>query len=230
MIKYLIAALVCILPLSLFASDKDLYDFLWLDQDKKVFVLQNKLFEKKHTFYTDLGYTGSLSGDFQDTSGFKLYAGYYLTEEFALELVYGQYSNSENAAYKNVLLVSGIEPFIRRPVSMTSIFLNWAPFYGKINTFNKIFYFDFIMGIGSGIYKMESNLDNVDQPSVFSTYSTESYTPLHLRAEFKFHANKRIHLGAEFMSTFIQAETPKSAPSKKLQQFNEFSLKVGISF
>ena len=230
MIKYLIAALVCILPLSLFASDKDLYDFLWLDQDKKVFVLQNKLVEKKHKFYADVGYTNSLTGEFQNTSGFKLYTGYYFTEELGLELVYGQYSNSNNNAYENVRLGNGKEPFIRRPLSMTSVFVNWAPFYGKINTFNKIFYFDFIMGLGTGIYQTESNLKDVINSEVRSRYQKESYTPLHLRAEFKFHANKRINIGAEVMSTFINAESPKSSPNKKLKQFNEFSIKLGVSF
>ena len=31
------------------AGEKSLYDFLWLDPDKKVYVLQNKIYKKEHT-------------------------------------------------------------------------------------------------------------------------------------------------------------------------------------
>lgn len=230
MIKKFLSITISLMSLSLSASDKDLYDFLWLDQDKKVFVLQNKLFEKKHTFYTDIAYTGLLTGEFQDTSGFKAYAGYWLSEEFSIELIYGQYSNGNNAAYDSVVAVTGAEPFIRRPLQMTSIFINWAPFYGKINTFNKIFYFDLIMGVGTGVLTTESNIKNVDDTSVFGTYDEESYNPLQMKAEFRFHANQRLHLGFEFMSSFYNAYTPKSPNTKKLKKFNEYSLKVGLSF
>lgn len=230
MIRKLTYALFFMAHASIFASDKDLYDFLWLDQDKSVFVLQNKLFEKNKTFYSDLGFTGNLSSEFQDSYGFKLYLGYFITEEFSIELVYGQYSNSNNDAYKGVVSVAKIEPFIRRPISMNSIFFNWSPFYGKINTFNEIFYFDLIMGIGTGIYNLESNIENVDDPTVFSTYSKESYNPVQFKIEFKFHANQRIHLGAELMSSFLNAPTPNSRPDKKLRQLNEYTIKVGVSF
>lgn len=216
--------------LSLIASDKDLYDFLWLDQDKKVFVLQNKLYEKKNSFYTDIGLTGSLTGAFQDTIGFKAYAGYFLSEEWSIEFLYGQYSNSDNEAIEIVRSKSDVDAFIRRPIAITSIFINWTPFYGKINTFNKIFYFDFSMGLGTGIYKMESNVDSVVLEKEVSTFVSETYNPLQLKLEMKFHANERMHLGVEYMSNFISAETPNSRPNKSIKQFSEYTLKVGISF
>lgn len=228
--KVLVVLITIIMSLSLHASDKDLYDFLWLDQDKKVFVLQNKLYENKNSFYADIGLTSSLTGAFQDSIGFKVYTGFFFTEEWSVELLYGQYSNSDNEAIKIVRSKSDVDAFIRRPVSMTSIFLNWTPFYGKINTFNKIFYFDFTMGVGTGIYNMESNIETVIKEQEVSTFQSETFTPLQFKFEVKFHANKRIHLGAEVMTSIINAETPNSRPNKKIDQFNEYSIKVGISF
>src|SRR5690606_30883158 len=87
------------------ASEQDLYDFLWLDPDKEVYVLQNKLYPKYQTFYFDIGYLIGLSNEFQDTNGIQLKGGYYFHEEWAVELQYMQYSNSDNSAYKNIQII-----------------------------------------------------------------------------------------------------------------------------
>lgn len=39
------------------ADEKDLYDFMWLDPDKKVYVLQNKV-HKKAILFTQTSVTG----------------------------------------------------------------------------------------------------------------------------------------------------------------------------
>ena len=54
------------------AAEKDLYNFLWLDPDKKVYVLQNKVYKREHTVYLDVGYLKALSSKFQNTNGFKI--------------------------------------------------------------------------------------------------------------------------------------------------------------
>jgi len=67
------------------AAEKDLYDFLWLDPDKKVYVLQNKVHKKEHTVYANLGTGLGLSSTFQDTSLLHGNIGYFITEEWAIE-------------------------------------------------------------------------------------------------------------------------------------------------
>jgi hypothetical protein len=37
---------------ALFAAEDDLYDYLWLDPDKKVYVLQNKVYKKKSKYHS----------------------------------------------------------------------------------------------------------------------------------------------------------------------------------
>ena len=118
------------------AGDKDLYDFLWLDPDKSVYVLQNKIYEKNKSIYMDLGLVSSMTSTFQDTVGGQLKLGYYFHEEWAIEANYMQYANSNNTTFESAKIVGGVEPFVRRPLSSTSLFLIWSPFYGKINTFN----------------------------------------------------------------------------------------------
>jgi hypothetical protein len=56
--KITVLKLFIILALSfnkLKANEKDLYDFMWLDPDKKVYVLQNKVHKKERTIYINLG-------------------------------------------------------------------------------------------------------------------------------------------------------------------------------
>ncbi|MEX1100170.1 MAG: outer membrane beta-barrel domain-containing protein, partial [Bacteriovoracaceae bacterium] len=217
-------------PFKASASEKDLYDFLWLDPDKKVYVLQNKIFPKTGSFYADIGYLNNLSGEFQNTNGGQLRMGYFLNEEFALELNHMQYGNSNNAAYESVKIVSGTEPFIRRSLSSTSLFVIWSPFYGKINTFNKIFYFDWYFGAGTGSLKMESNLESVTNPGQPSRFDSENYTPVQFKSGFKAHINRNVHLGVEFLNSNFQAGSPKSPSSKNWKQSNDLIFSLGVSF
>src|SRR5665648_749616 len=95
--------------------EESLYDFLWLDPDKKVYVLQNKLYKKEHSLYFDVGYLTNYTSKFQDTAGYALKGGYYFHEEWGAELFFNQYSNKDNDAFRDVQLVNTAVPFIRRP-------------------------------------------------------------------------------------------------------------------
>lgn len=211
------------------AGEEDLYDFLWLDPDKTVYVLQNKLYPKEKSLYLDLGYISNITSTFQETSGIQLKLGYFISEDWGIELSHMQYSNTTNSAKDSVQIVTGTVPFIRRPISSNAIYIIYSPFYGKINTFNKIFYFDWSFGIGTGSYVMESNL-NTSELKTEDRYDTENYTPLHLKTTFKFHINKRFNVGIEFINTNFEAATPKSPTTKKWDQNNDLIFSVGVSF
>ena len=98
----LLTIVTAILSANAFAGEKDLYDFLWLDPDKSVYVLQNKIYEKDKSIYLDLGFGSSLTSTFQDTYTGQIKLGYYFHEEWAVEFNYMQYSNQDNAAFENV--------------------------------------------------------------------------------------------------------------------------------
>lgn len=212
------------------AGEEDLYDFLWLDPDKKVFVLQNKIYPKDGSFYADISYVSNVTNEFQDINGGGLKLGYYWAEEWAIEFSHITYSSQNNTAYDSVKVVNETEPFIRRPLSNTSVFAIWSPFYGKINTFNKIFYFDWYFGVGTGQFTTESNLDSVVDPSKPSTFKTETFTPLQLKTGVKVHMNKNLHIGVEFLNTNFEAGSAKNPSNKSLKQSNDLIFSLGVSF
>jgi outer membrane beta-barrel protein len=212
------------------AGEKDLYDFLWLDPDKKVYVLQNKIYQKNKTFYLDFGYISNMTSAFEDTNGVQLKFGYYFKEEWALEFNYNQYGSQTNSTYESVKVVNDSEPFTRRVNKIQSLFLIWSPFYGKINTFNKIFYFDWSFGIGFGEMKAESNLNSVRNPGSANTFISESYNPIQFKSNVKFHINKRIHLGVEFLNSNYEAGSPKNPGVNEWKQSNDLIFSLGVSF
>lgn len=212
------------------AGEESLYDFLWLDPDKKVYVLQNKLYKKEHSFYFDVGYISNFTSKFQDTRGFGARAGYYIHEEWGLEVFYNKYSNSNNDDFHNVRLINEAEPFIRRMDSSYGANIVWSPFYGKINTFNKIFYFDWSFAAGLAKVNTESNIKTVRIGNVKSSFEKESYTGGVLKSNVKLHLTEKIHVGLEYMNTYYMAPGPKDPKNDKLRTNTDIMISVGFSY
>jgi outer membrane beta-barrel protein len=215
------------------ATEKDLYDFMWLDPDKKVYVLQNKVHKKAHTVYLNLGYGSNLSSTFVDTSVLHGNLGFYLNEEWAIEALYSSYSNKENESFTNIKKINGVVPFIRKPNSSYGAVVKWSPFYGKINTFNQIFYFDWSFGAGLGKINTESNKDTVTNASTANTYKKESYSNVILKTELQFHASKNIHISLGLNANNYKAPGPtvnNVAPTAKLRNDMDAILSIGFSY
>lgn len=212
------------------AGEKSLYDFLWLDPDKKVYVLQNKTYKKEGSFYADIGYLSNFTSKFQDTRGFQLKTGYYIAEEWGLEVFYNHYQNQNNDDYRNVRLINQAEPFIRRMNSSYGLLGIWSPFYGKINTFNHIMYFDWSFGAGLAKVNTESNLNNVRNPTQDSRFDKESQSGAVAKTNVKLHVKENIHVGLEYMNTYYRAAGPKDPGNKKLRTNTDIILSIGFSF
>lgn len=231
--KCLLISLALIASRLCLATEKDLYQFMWLDPDKKVFVLQNKIHTKKNTFYMNIGGGFGPSSAFTDTTLSMGNAGYYLTEELAIEGNYLIYHNSDNESLVNLQRLNNSVPFIRRPISSANALLKWSPFYGKINTFNKIFYFDWSFGVGGGILKCESNKDTVSNPSAANNYSQENFLALTTKTELTLHMSKHWHLSLGLLMNNFRAPGPtlnNEAPPPKLRTSTDSFLQIGFSF
>lgn len=211
------------------ADETDLYDFLWLDPDKKVYVLQNKIHKKTHTFYGSLGYLKTTNSKFQDSKGLRVGAGYYLTEEWSVELLFNNYKNSNNKTYENVTRINGSEPFVRKINSTLGAVINWSPFYGKMNTFNKIFYFDWYIGAGVVKIDAESNINTVANANAQSTFTKEKYTGGLLKTGIRFYIDRKTFAGFEFQSTHYQARSPLTQ-AKSMRANSDIIFIIGISF
>lgn len=215
------------------ADEKDLYDFMWLDPDKKVYVLQNKVHKKANTVYANIGYGTGLSSNFQDTSMIHTNAGYFFTEDLGVELMYTKYSNKDNDAFANLKKLNGSIPFIRQTESNFGVLAKWSPFYGKINTFNKIFYFDWSFGLGVGKLNTKSNAASVANTLQANTYADEKYTTIIGKTGLSLHATKNIHIGADLILNNYKAPGPTingNTPASKMRNNMDAVITIGVSF
>lgn len=230
-IIYLIAVIYCVLNSSpVIAGEDDLYEFEWLDPGKKVFVLQNKYFAKANSIYIDAGYVSNNTNEFQDSNGVNLRFGYFFNEDIAIELSHSSYTNKNNNAHDSVKAVNGIIPFTRKIISTSMLYGIWSPFYGKVNTFNKIFYFDWYLGVGLGVGKFESNLDSVSDANLPNTFKNESNTMIGLKTGIKAHVSKQFHIGVEFVNQNYRAKTPAKLGKEVNKQSNDLVFSLGVSF
>jgi outer membrane beta-barrel protein len=216
-----------------YSGEESVYDFLWLDPDKKVYVLQNKLFKKEHKFYADLGYLSNFTSTFQNTDGLSVKTGFYIHEEWGLELFYNKYSNSNNDNWSNVRQINGADPFVRRFNQSYGAMVIWSPFYGKINTFNKIFYFDWSFGAGFAKIDAESNRKTVDDSSLKSSYESEKINAAVWKTKVKFHLKENIHLGVEWMQHHYKGVGPDKNGRSGAEAFKtnqDLIISVGFSF
>lgn len=226
-ISTLVFVLMLILINEVKAGEESLYDFLWLDPDKKVYVLQNKLFKKEKTFYFDVGYISNITSKFQDTNGYSLKGGYYFHEEWGVEGFYNSYNNKKNDDFRNVSLVNSAEPFVRRLNSTYGAAIIYSPFYGKINTFNTIYYFDWSFGAGYTQLNTESNVKTVTRGG---GYQKEVYNGALLKTKLTLHLQENIHVGLEYMNTYYRAPGPKNPDKNLLRTNSDIILSVGFSY
>jgi outer membrane beta-barrel protein len=196
--------LVLIFASNLYAGVKNFYKFRWLDPDKHIFVLQNKIFNKKGSTFVDLGFGENKATDFQNTTMFNLRGGHYWSEEWGFEVFFSKYSHSDNNAYKEISKYS--EAFMRRFTTSYGLYLIYSPFYAKINTFNKIFYFDFNFGAGLASISGENNRRSIALGSTTTTFEKESYTGMALKWQIKFYITKTFNLSLEMSRTWFQAQ------------------------
>jgi outer membrane beta-barrel protein len=210
------------------AAEDDLYEFLWLDPDKHVFVLQNKQHKKAKKFFAQASYLNATNVDFQNSNGFGASIGYHFNEQLGVAVDAHFFNNSHSQAYQNILNVTNSEPFIRRPNQNISINLLWTPFYGKINTFNRIFYFDVGLGVGLSRLGMSSNLNNVRDTNVVNQFDRENYHGLNSKIFLKFHIDNKQFIGAEFNNTSFKGVGPRG--NKSVEHLRYLNFSYGISF
>jgi outer membrane beta-barrel protein len=232
-IKLSILILILFLSKSVFAEEKDLYKYLWLDPDKSVYVLQNKLYEKKNTFYADVGFLKGLSSEFQSTRGAQLRVGYYFHEEWAIELMGNIYQNSDNDTFKNLTALNDSVPFTEKLERSYGALAVWSPFYGKINTFNKIYYFDWSFGLGLGQVELKTNADTVASSATANEFNKKKTMAIMGKSLLRFHINEKWHVGLEYLNTSYESAGPKLSTGTQTEKWRSNSdviFSVGFSF
>jgi outer membrane beta-barrel protein len=214
--------------LSAWASEKSVYDFSWLDKDKEIYVLQNRKFRKEGKLYVGVGGIKTLSGAFVDSYGANARVGYFFKEDWGVEFLYGKYTGNENDTAKGVK-DQGTVPFYRKFDTVMGGILWWSPFYAKINTFNQIFYFDWMFGLGATQIKTMDNR-NKFLPGAPNTLTTENTTGGLWSTALRFHINQAWSLRLDFTGMHYTADRKTSNTAGKSQMFSNYDFGMGLMF
>ena len=156
------------------AAEDDFYDYQWLSGEK-VYVIQNKRYLKKFRFGLDLDGANNSLSPFQNSlhAGAKL--NFHFSETIGIGLSYRKYWNSNSTDMDTLINELSTKPLVRKIDQSVGFEFVWYPFYGKINFFNEIGFFDWGFGLSGNYLWMQNNAltfastDEVDLPPRYST-------------------------------------------------------------
>lgn len=219
---------------NLFASEKDIYEFSWLDPDKEVFVLQNRKFRKAGHLHLNLGAGITTSGAFVDSTAIQGRAGYFVTEDYGLEVIYSKNNGKENDTAKGVRNTgggTGTTPFRRMIQSYTGAMFLWSPFYSKINTFNSIVYMDWIFGVGYASLTEKNNklAFNVGNSTDDDVETEESHSGVMWEAGMKFYLTESLSVRTDLTAIHYKADNVASTGATYKSNFDA-TVSLGYSF
>lgn len=230
----------CLLLVSLFlsslvlADEKSLYNFSWLDKDKEIYVLQNRRFRKDGKVYLGVNGAYTMNGAFIDSYGGSVRGGFFFREDWGIELLYGKSTGSENDTAKGVR-EQGTVPFYRKIDTYMGGMLMWSPFYSKINTFNRIFYYDWMLGAGlANITTLDNR--NKFEPGSDGGLTSESNMGAIWNTGFRFYINDSWSVRIDFTGLHYQADKTKrvggagSPTSKSSLMFSNYDLGFGLNY
>lgn len=231
--KILIATFLC-LSSFLFthqsiAAEGDTYSFTWLDPDKEVFVLQNRKFRKDSRLYMNLGGGFTTSGAFVDSMNVQFRAGYFFKEEWGFEVLYSKNNGEENDTAKSVRNIGGAGsiPFRRIIDNYTGAMVLWSPFYNKINTFNKIIYVDWILGLGFAKLDETNNKEEYTIGLPTGEGTKESHTGIMWNLGAMLYFTENINFRTDLNAIHYKAELPGVGGD---QMYNHYDLTFSIGY
>lgn len=220
---------------NLFASEKDIYEFSWLDPDKEVFVLQNRKFRKAGHLHVNLGAGITTSGAFVDSTAIQGRAGYFVTEDYGLEVIYSKNNGKENDTAKAVRTGggggTGTTPFRRIVQSYTGAMFLWSPFYSKINTFNSIVYMDWIFGVGyASLTEKNNKLRFTEGASAEGIETEESHSGLIWEAGLKFYLSESLSVRTDLTAIHYKAQNVSGDGTSSYKSNFDATVSLGYSF
>lgn len=221
---------LCMLVLTVQASEQNTYEFKWLDPDKEVYILQNRKYRKVGELYFNLGAGLTTSGAFVDSLNFQGRAGYFMWEDWGVELLYSQNSGEENTTAKSVRLAGSTVPFRRIVESYYGAMLMWSPFYTKTNTFNSIIYMDWLIGLGFASLTEKNNRSEFDTSGSYNDGGTsETHAGLMWNLGLKIYISESWSSRIDLTTIHYQAKKAEINTTKE-QFYSNYDLTFSIGY
>ena len=214
--------LVFLISPNAYSAEGDTYNFSWLDPDKEVFVLQNRKFRKKGKLHLNLGYGTTTSGAFVDSKSIQGRAGYFFAEEWGVEFLYSSNSGSENDTASSLRNdgSAGSRPFRRIVDSYMGGMVMWSPFYAKINTFNKIIYVDWILGLGMAKLEETNNREEFLLGLDGAALTTETHNGIMWDTGIKFYLDESWEIRTDLTVVHYKAKKASNSSTEELWYAN----------
>ena len=226
---FLLSILTCS---AVIASERSLYEFSWLDKDKEIYVLQNRRYRKAGKAYVGALGVKTLSGAFIDAYGGNVRAGYFFKEDWGIEGVFGKSTGNENDASKGVEQQQA-EAFYRKVDTYMGAMAMWSPFYSKINTFNKVFYYDWMFGLGLASVKFLDNRGEFETPEKSSLTSNNGFG-LMWNTGLRVYISDRWSLRMDFTGMHVKpgsdSYTKNGNTVTTTSLFHNYDLGVGLNY
>jgi outer membrane beta-barrel protein len=218
---------------SSFALENSIYDFEWMDQDKKIYVLQNRTYKKKSMTYISLLGAMTASNKLIDSYYGIVKIGHFFSEDLGVEFLGGMGTGSINETGASVR-EQGAVPFYRRIDNYLAAAAIWSPFYGKFNAFDAILYLDWFFTGGFGVVSTSDNRNEFEITRE-TTLTKDSSVAVLWSTGFLFYINKNWQVRSEFQALHFKADkfsevgTTDGSYTKSLV-FNHYDFSLGINF
>lgn len=233
--KFLLVLFSLITSYQILASESSVYDFSWLDKDKEVYVLQNRKFRKNKKLYVGGLWGRQVNGAFIDSSEFSVHGGFFFKEEWGVEIGYTQADGQTNKTEEGVS-EQGAQAFYRKVDTLTSAMVIWAPFYAKINTFNKIFYYDWMFGLGAANVTTKDNRLAFGSGGTSDELTEESNTAPTWMTNFRFYISEGWSAELRVEGLHINADVARQdsganeSTEKRWTHYYDFKLGLNYTF
>lgn len=171
----------------------------WEKLEEKPFAVSDKDFTLDKKLLLSFGLGTILNSSFQSVFFYQLGLAFFWNERLGVEYSFINYSNANNAEVDNIRLISGI-PFLERQRRSHSIYLLYAPIYGKIDAFGKLFHIRVYGGLGPSYLGLEDNLNSFNGVAFQETFRSYNKVGLTTKLGVKTHLSHLLQFNLELLT------------------------------
>jgi len=203
------------------------YSFQWLDPDKKIYVLQNRRYQKAGRLQISANAGIASTNAYRDSYSIEPRVAYYFREWLGIEGFYSFYLNQENSTFEALSRAApNALPSVRELRSQMGALIKYVPWYAKINVFNQILYFDWSFSAGVG--QLATALDTRTSSSAAATYLNENLIGYYLGTGHQYHLSDTFSVRFDYLATFYKAPLLGTSGSSTWFSSSTFSAGVGV--